>query len=107
MFVSRSTYGAPLKLVFSSNQFFRCEICGRFFHRNKHYKNHLETHSGEKKYACQKCGKHYKTSNSLRGHLRTHIPVIAPKYECEICHKKVNTKAGLMYHEKIHNGKFS
>lgn len=71
-----------------------------------HYKDHLETHTTEKKYQCPKCGKNYKTSSSLRGHLRRHIvkPVIIPKFECTICHKKVMTRAYLIYHEKSHNG---
>ncbi|XP_044729591.1 zinc finger protein OZF-like [Chrysoperla carnea] len=84
---------------------FKCEICSRYFNQPYLLKNHMRScHSNDRNYTCPKCGKTYKTSDYLQKHLKFHEPDLKPQFECEICNKKLSSKASLTYHQKLHLG---
>lgn len=79
-----------------------CSICNIGFVKISSYKEHMVSHSTEKKYNCTKCNKSYKTLSNLNFHLKYHnekLPFI-----CEICSKGFMRKEYLEAHLNGHNG---
>ena len=42
-----------------------CAICNKGFYKSSDYKNHLNNHSGTKKYSCEECGKGFSHVSNL------------------------------------------
>lgn len=96
---------------------FECEICHKVFKKNVVLKNHMATHSLEKKYYCKYCVKSFRTMDALQKHekRKSHFEkakIILPesKYEkvyedkliCESCGKQYKTQRELTWHLRVH-----
>ncbi|VVD01262.1 unnamed protein product, partial [Leptidea sinapis] len=51
---------------------FKCEYCGKEFLRKKGLKEHLITHTGERKFSCSICSKSFGQNHTLKSHILTH-----------------------------------
>ncbi len=69
----------------TENEKYRCTFpgCLKQFTSKGALSDHLDRHSGVRKYKCIKCAKCYKTDKDLRQHMITHNAV--GKYRCEKC----------------------
>ena len=76
-----------------------CSICGKRFARKFSLKNHLTTHSDERKIKCDICPdeRYFKTKSQLSNHLVYHYE---QKHSCAHCDKKFYTFSCLKAHEK-------
>eukprot|EP00092_Neocalanus_flemingeri_P019464 GFUD01021085.1.p1 GENE.GFUD01021085.1~~GFUD01021085.1.p1 ORF type:complete len:738 (+),score=141.93 GFUD01021085.1:51-2264(+) len=78
-----------------------CDICKKGFYKNSDYKNHLDSHSGIKKYSCEECGKGFSHVSNLNRHKRIHTN--EKPYVCQDCGKRFNQTSTLNNHAKIHS----
>ena len=80
---------------------FKCEICGKQFHRQHHLNQHNRTHTGEKPYECPVCGKAFPHASGLYVHKQRHE---AEKHTCTLCNTSYATKYYLHDHiKRTHN----
>uniref|UniRef100_A0A1Q3EXL7 Putative c2h2-type zn-finger protein n=1 Tax=Culex tarsalis TaxID=7177 RepID=A0A1Q3EXL7_CULTA len=108
---------------------FVCSYCGKISTSGSIHKNHLRTHTGEKRYECKVCGKRFTalwshTKHMLihtgerphkcefcqkafreRHHMTTHIRGVHKNerpYPCRFCPKAFVTRQSMQFHEKTH-----
>ncbi|KAH7970222.1 hypothetical protein HPB49_001192 [Dermacentor silvarum] len=60
-----------------------CAACGRKFTQKSHLLAHASTHSGEKPYACLDCGLQFARKGTLKCHARRHTG--ERPYACRLC----------------------
>jgi len=77
-----------------------CEICGKSFKVRSNLKEHMASHSDDKKFLCGMCGKSLKNRQCLNRHLFTH----GVKKTCQICNKNFATSASLSIHQRDKHG---
>ena len=63
----------------------QCTQCGRCYATDKSLKDHIKTHSSQKKFVCAECGKHYSSKTALSTHMWTHST--EPRHRCSVCGK--------------------
>lgn len=78
-----------------------CAVCNKGFYKQSDYKNHLNSHSGTKKYSCEECGKGFSHVSNLNRHKRIHTN--EKPYVCKDCGKRFNQTSTLNNHVKIHS----
>uniref|UniRef100_A0A8D8WM20 Gastrula zinc finger protein XlCGF8.2DB n=1 Tax=Cacopsylla melanoneura TaxID=428564 RepID=A0A8D8WM20_9HEMI len=78
---------------------FRCEVCGKYFHRSADLRRHSLSHSGMRPYVCSICGKGF----AQKPHLATHALLHAEQkpFPCPICEKGYTQRQKLDSHIKI------
>lgn len=111
------------------NQRYQCPICGRWFSKRYHMKNHQTIHEGQKLFNCTLCSKRYTNQGNLDRHVRvfhnqekTHVCDLCGKgfsqstilrqhysvhiqernFECDICQKRFKTQDYLNLHKNRH-----
>ncbi|CAK1591603.1 unnamed protein product [Parnassius mnemosyne] len=96
-----------------------CPHCGESCSSDELLKEHMKCHQKEESVHCQDCNRTFANERSHAIHYqRVHLgvklkqprPHTARQLKkpadmvCEVCGKKCNTKATLMYHQRIHTG---
>ncbi|XP_052060492.1 uncharacterized protein LOC127700845 [Mytilus californianus] len=79
-----------------------CEYpgCGARYTTSTQLKVHtMSKHTNERPWTCSTCNKGFTTRDKLLRHEQTHVEGL---YDCEICHKKLQSKEGLAIHTKYH-----
>lgn len=66
-------------------------------------RDHIQTHSAEKKYQCKYCEKKFASRNSLTCHTRRHTG--ERPFECKVCGKRFSQTSILKTHLTLHTGK--
>ncbi|KAH8353272.1 hypothetical protein KR084_009947 [Drosophila pseudotakahashii] len=84
-------HGGPKRFV--------CDICGKGLKTFTSLVEHKLVHTDEKPCVCPVCNAAFKNKARLRVHSQTHG---APKFECEICGKMLQTRANLNKHKTVH-----
>ena len=51
---------------------FVCELCGKRFTRNFHWRSHMRSHAGERPFKCSECDKAFTRSNDCKRHEKIH-----------------------------------
>ncbi|KAH8267321.1 hypothetical protein KR018_006888, partial [Drosophila ironensis] len=108
---------------------YECRACGGSFVSAMALRSHkFQEHGGPKRYVCDSCGKQLKTYTSLVEHKLVHTddrPCVCPicnaafknkarlrvhsqthgepRYECDVCGKKLQTRAILNKHKYVHS----
>ncbi|XP_071541248.1 uncharacterized protein [Panulirus ornatus] len=78
---------------------YKCDECGRRFHKKILLNVHRRTHSGEKPYKCKECDKRFVSATHCRVHRRTHT--VERPYVCKMCKKSFKYKSILHHHLKL------
>lgn len=74
-----------------------CTVCGRKFLQIRGLRDHMATHSEERKYNCEKCSATFKTHNGLKVHVRG-VHTTPKAYECPVCQRTFATNQNLRFH---------
>merc|ERR1712179_27105 len=81
---------------------FKCDKCDYFTNNRDSFKNHVETHGGNR-FSCHICDKKTNSSRKLKCHIQnSHIK--GYKYTCEICGAKYRSINGFEGHKNLHKG---
>ena len=51
----------------------KCDICGKDFSTNQHFKDHMNIHTGEKPYKCKFCSACFASVGNHAAHIRSHL----------------------------------
>uniref|UniRef100_A0A6P4DXK8 Zinc finger protein weckle n=1 Tax=Drosophila rhopaloa TaxID=1041015 RepID=A0A6P4DXK8_DRORH len=78
---------------------FVCDCCGKGLKTFTSLVEHQLVHTDEKPCVCPVCNAAFKNKARLRVHSQTHGE---PKFECDICGKKLQTRAILNKHKYVH-----
>ncbi len=79
---------------------FICQICERSYSTKAHFKDHLQSHTGEYKFRCDICGRGFCGKSRYTSHMRSKHEGV--KYHCEFCDKVCATKQGIRQHLTTH-----
>jgi len=79
-----------------------CSVCKKGFRQARHLRQHMLTHTDERKYSCQDCGACFHTKTHLKVHMVTHTK--ERNFACNICGKKFAHNTGLDTHMRVHSG---
>lgn len=79
---------------------FDCELCEKKLSNKYTFKEHMNTHIGEKIFTCQTCSKTFRTKTMLIVHIRIHGRKL---FKCEKCAKVFNNKFCLKRHTRTHS----
>ena len=52
---------------------FKCEVCGKGFSENQHFRDHKNIHTGEKPYKCKYCSASFASRGNHAMHERNHL----------------------------------
>lgn len=98
----------------SSNQVYKCNICGNLYHYLESLKNHQKTHSipeVENNQQCPDCGKIFKNAINLSTHMKRHRTSVSVEPErpvelrCDLCNEAFNSTQTWLQHTEIHQNK--
>jgi len=78
-----------------------CSVCKKGFRTTSHMREHMLTHTDERKYTCQDCGHRFRTLKDLRTHMVIHTK--EKNYVCNICGKKFAQSGNLSNHMSLHS----
>ncbi|TDG50039.1 hypothetical protein AWZ03_003549 [Drosophila navojoa] len=78
---------------------FVCDVCGKRVRTVSELKEHMLVHTDDRPFVCPICGAAFKNRKRLNIHNQTHGE---PSYECEICGKKLQTRAIWNKHKNVH-----
>lgn len=87
----------------SSVKSYKCDKCGRDFHRLQAYSNHMKTHNV--KMSCRVCGKHYSSIKALREHGYNKHTIQKAMHQCRLCAQSFATRSALLIHGRDHHAK--
>ncbi|KAM8706446.1 hypothetical protein ACLKA7_010681 [Drosophila subpalustris] len=76
-----------------------CDCCGKRVSSSSELKEHMLVHTDERPFVCPVCNASFKNKKRLNIHSQSHG---MPKYECEICGKKLQTRAIWNKHKYVH-----
>ena len=77
-------------------QRYECKVCHKRFPYQYRFKDHLNVHTGKKKFKCGVCGRRYLTRDSLSSHSYSH----KNRFKCSHCNKQFSSKYNLQRHLK-------
>ncbi|XP_064549632.1 zinc finger protein weckle-like [Drosophila montana] len=78
---------------------FVCDVCGKRVRTVSELKEHMLVHTEDRPFVCPLCNAAFKNRKRLNIHSQTHGE---PSYECEICGKKLQTRAIWNKHKSVH-----
>ncbi|XP_077389459.1 uncharacterized protein LOC144026585 [Festucalex cinctus] len=81
---------------------YTCSECGKTFVNRSVLRNHMVTHTGEKRFACSVCNKRFSLRHHVNRHMRIHTG--EHPYSCSVCAKGFRDKFGLRSHMSKHTG---
>lgn len=85
------------KLVHIRIRSFICSECGKGFTTSAILKDHLSTHSGQKRFACDMCDKSYNRLSYLSAHKKI-VHKGFPSHFCRVCAERFTSAAELTEH---------
>jgi len=83
----------------------QCEICAKYFPKNR-LKTHIKiVHEAVKNHECKTCQKSFKTSKMLQAHELVHAPDdVRYQFSCHVCGRRFTQRGNLDTHLKNHLG---
>ncbi|XP_072375675.1 uncharacterized protein [Diabrotica undecimpunctata] len=85
-----------------STPYVACNICSKFFASENALRNHLISHTGERKYNCKSCSNRYKYEQDLKRHMNSHTGREVRPFECCHCHQAFKRQGHLNRHLERH-----
>lgn len=82
---------------------FECTKCGKFVMSKHVLKNHMLTHTGERKFECVICKQRFYEKFRLQAHIKSRHTHERP-FKCSHCDKRFVSKASLSFHTLVHTG---
>lgn len=85
-----------------------CSYCNRGFKQLYHLREHITSHTGERKFKCDICNKTFSRMSSQRKHMKAHEAAPGEKskkspFLCSICGKKFPYSNGAQRHMRTHS----
>jgi len=59
--------------ISNADKRFKCEVCGKGFSENQHFRDHKNIHTGEKPYKCKYCSASFASRGNHAMHERNHL----------------------------------
>ena len=79
-----------------------CEVCTKMLKNREQLRQHLKTHSEEKKFECNVCLKRFKWDTSLNTHVQAAHNPTGPAFKCDHCGRMFKDKNNLKKHLFTH-----
>ncbi|XP_045783252.1 zinc finger protein 766-like [Maniola jurtina] len=79
-----------------------CELCGKKFPLPANLRDHMQVHTGEKKYKCEICPKRYTTKFVAKAHMLNSHSDNPTRLPCGVCHKDFRNLSNLYRHMRSH-----
>lgn len=79
----------------------RCSMCPSAFKKSSHLKQHILSHTGERRFQCLQCHRRFISSGVLKNHIKTHQGI--RPHKCDVCHLSFTTTGSLKRHMAIHS----
>lgn len=92
----------PVHPASERKELHRCPLCPYVTKFHYRLKNHMLTHSEERRFECALCLTKFRHHHTLKNHMRTHTD--EKPYKCELCPYRANTKGALVCHMTNHTG---
>ena len=99
-----------------SKKAYKCDICDMSYLSPVHLAEHVNANHREDKFKCGYCDAAFRMKNQLELHIMTHAmktevsrvsrerKLPEKPFQCTICYLPFSNEAGLLYHQRLHNG---
>ena len=94
---------------------YECDLCDMSYLSQLRLAEHVNEKHTKDKFKCGHCDAAFRRKYQLKKHVKTHatsskrqrkLPKFNPEkpFQCTICYLQFSTEAGLLYHQRLHNG---
>ncbi|XP_067013736.2 zinc finger protein 595 isoform X2 [Anabrus simplex] len=79
-----------------------CPVCKKMFYKKSNLNQHLKVHTNERAFTCNECGQAFRYAKGLKRHKLTHTS--EKPYQCDECEQAFTQRQNLLRHKSLHKG---